>query len=91
LRNQPERRENVLSLQWLEENAADVQGPGSFALARLCLESYGRRWPNNAPEFLGFHQKNEFLKNIVVTAWSCLAFGAKRRFLATRLPSVRTS
>lgn len=87
LRNQPERRENVLSLEWLEKNAADIQGPGSFALARLCLGAYNRRWPNNAPEFLRFHQKNEFLRNIVVTAWSCLALGTKRRFLSARLPS----
>jgi hypothetical protein len=91
LRNQPEQRENILSLEWLEKNVANIQGPGSFALARLCLEAYGRRWPSDAPEFGSFYEKNEFLRNIQVAAWSCLALGAKRRFLAAAWPSGATS
>ena len=91
LRNQPERRENVLSLEWLEKSVPNIQGPGSFALARLCLEAYGRRWPNNAPEFRSFHQKNEFLENIQVAAWICLALCGKSPFLAVGLPPERTS
>ncbi len=91
LRNQPERRENVLSLEWLEKNVANIQGPGSFALARLCLESYGRKWPDDAPGLRSFHQKNEFLNNIQVAAWSCLALSAKRPFLPVGLPSGKTS
>jgi hypothetical protein len=91
LRNQPERPENALSLEWLEKSVANIQGPASFALARLCLEAYGRRWPNNAPEFRSFHKKNEFLDNIQVAAWTCLALCRKRRFLPTGLPPGRTS
>jgi hypothetical protein len=91
LRNQPERRENVLSLEWLEKNVANIQGPGSFALARLCLESYSRKWPDDAPGLRSFHQKNEFLNNIQVAAWSCLALSAKRPFLPVGLPSGKTS
>ncbi len=91
LRNQPDQPENILSLEWLEKNVANIQGPGSFALARLCLEAYGRRWPSDAPEFGSFYEKNEFLRNIQVAAWSCLALGAKRRFLAAGWPSAVTS
>src|SRR5258708_4398311 len=91
LRNQPERRENVLSLEWLEKNVANIQGPGAFALARLCLESYSRKWPDDAPGLRSFHQKNEFLNNIQVAALSCLALSAKRPFLPVGLPSGKTS
>jgi hypothetical protein len=91
LRNQPERRENVLSLEWLERSVANIQGPGSFALARMCLEAYGRRWPNNAPEFHSLHQRNEFLENIQVVAWTSLALSGKRHFLPVGLPPERTS
>ena len=91
LRNQPERRENVLSLEWLERSVANIQGPGSFALARMCLEAYGRRWPKNAPEFRNLHQRNEFLENIQVVAWTCLALSGKRHFLPVGLPPERTS
>lgn len=91
LRNQPERSENVLSLNWLEMNVPNVHGSGSLALARVCLEAYGRQWPNSAPEFRSFYQKTEFLKNIQVVAWYCLALGSKRRFLSARLPSAGAS
>jgi hypothetical protein len=91
LRNQPDQPENILSLEWLEKNVANIRGPGSFALARLCLEAYGRKWPSDAPEFGSFHEKNEFLRNIQVTAWSCLSLGAKRRFLPVGWPFGGTS
>jgi hypothetical protein len=87
LRNEPERRENVLSLEWLEENVAAIQGLGSFALARMCLRAYGRKWPDNAPDFGDFHKREERLTNVQVTAWSCLALGAKRVFLSVGSPS----
>lgn len=91
LRNQPERSENVLSLDWLEKNVPNIYGSGSLALARLCLEAYGRQWPNNAPEFGRFHERNGFLENVQVVAWSCLALSPRRRFLPVGLPSGKTS
>ena len=91
LRNQPERSENVLSLDWLEKTVPNIYGSGSLALARLCLEAYGRQWPNNAAEFGRFHERNGFLENIQVVAWSCLALCPTRRFLPVGLPSGKTS
>ena len=91
LRNQPQRSENILSLDWLEKNVANMHGPGSFALARLCLEACGRKWPSDAPDLGDFHQKNEFLRNVQIAAWISLAWGTKRHFLATQLSSTETS
>jgi hypothetical protein len=87
LRNQAQRSENVLSLNWLEKNVANTHGPGSLALARLCLEAYGRQWPSHAAEVGEFYAKNEFLKDIQVAAWCSLAFGMKSHFLPTQLLS----
>jgi hypothetical protein len=87
LRHQPARRENLLGLEWLERNVAKVQGLGSLALARLCLKAYGRSWPNNAPVLVSVHNEKEFLTNIQVAAWCCLALGVKRGFLSVESTS----
>ena len=81
LRAYPRRSENVLSLDWLERNIANIQGAGSLALARICLESYGRTWPIGAPKTQDLHEKNEFLHSVQVTAWTCLALSARRHWL----------
>lgn len=81
LREHPQRAENVMSLDWLENTIANMHGAGSLALARICLETYGRVWPSGAPELHDFHQKNEFLQSIQVTAWTCLALSARRHWL----------
>ena len=81
LREHPERPENVISLAWLENSVATIYGPGSLALARICLETYGRSWPAGAPTLPDFYRKNEFLENIQVAAWACLALGARRHWL----------
>ena len=75
LRDEPERTENVLSLDWLEKNLESIQGPGSLALAQICIETYGRKWPRSAPSTPRCLPKNEFLQNIPVIAWTCLASG----------------
>jgi hypothetical protein len=81
LRAYPQRSENVLSLDWLERNIANIQGPGSLALARTCLQACGRTWPNEAPKLHDFHGRNGFLQSIQVTAWACLASSTRRRWL----------
>ncbi len=88
LRKHPDRSENLLSLEWLERNLSSFHGPGSLALARICLESYGRIWPANAPELSDVYLKNEFLGNIQVTAWACLALGPRNTWLS---PAPRTT
>jgi hypothetical protein len=73
LRAYPKRDENVSSLQWLERSLPSIQGAGSLALARMCLAAHGRRWPADAPTFSELHARGEFLDNVEVVAWTCLA------------------
>jgi hypothetical protein len=81
LRKYANRSENFLSLEWLEKNLPITHGPGSLALARICLESYGRTWPANVPDLSDVYRKNEFLGNIQVTAWACLALCSRTIWL----------
>jgi len=73
LRYEPEKWENIASLDWLEKNLPNIQGLGSLAAARLCLEAYGKQWPDGAPEFSSLHESTGFLLSIPVAAWCCLA------------------
>jgi hypothetical protein len=82
LRDHPERSENVMSLAWLEKSVGSIHGAGSLALARICLETYGRIWPADTPKLHDFHQKNEFLQSVQVVAWACLALNPQRHWLA---------
>lgn len=82
LRGESERTENVLSLDWLEKNLESIQGPGSLALARICIEAYGHKWPASAPRLRDVYGKNEFLHNIPVIAWACLASATGKHWLA---------
>jgi hypothetical protein len=81
LRNNSTRRENTESLDWLERNVADIQSAGSLALARICLETHGRTWPTTAPTPSELFEKNRFLDNVQVVAWSCLALSPRLRWL----------
>jgi hypothetical protein len=84
LRSEPERREKVQSLDWLEKNAADSAGPGSAALAKICLESFQRRLPAGTPSITQLYGNNEFLLSVPVAAWTLLSVGNRRGFLRTR-------
>ena len=61
------------SLSWLQSEVERIQGPGSLALARVCLEVYGCDWPEGGTRMRDFYGANEFLRNIPVVAWVCLA------------------
>ena len=89
LLHRPERPENAMSLDWLEHSIAEIHGAGSLALARICLEAYGRKWPAGAPELLDLYGKNKFLQNTHVMAWTCLALNPNRKrskAVLSRLP-----
>jgi Prenyltransferase and squalene oxidase repeat len=73
LRDTPQRTENTQSLSWLQSEVERIQGPGSLALARICLEVYGCDRPERGAQLRDFYAKNEFLQNIPVVAWVCLA------------------
>ena len=81
LRDEPNRRENVMSLEWLEKNVSGMLGAGSLALGKICLETFGKRWPANAPDLKQLYARNEFLGNVPVMAWTCLALNARSVWL----------
>jgi hypothetical protein len=78
LRDEANRPEHRMSLAWLEKIVSEVLGAGSLALARICLETYGRRWPTNAPDVRDLYPRNEFLESVSVMAWTCLALSPRR-------------
>jgi Prenyltransferase and squalene oxidase repeat len=81
LRHSPTRPENVMSLGWLERSIANIGSAGSLALARICMEAYGRKWPAIAPALPDLYERNQFLESVPVAAWSCLALGRRSRWL----------
>ncbi len=81
LRRNLQRPENVMSLEWLERNLPDGQGPGSLALAQICLEAYGRKWPAGAHRPEDLYSNNEFFGSIITVAWVCLAAIPQRNWL----------
>ncbi|MGA2992240.1 MAG: hypothetical protein ABSD88_17360 [Candidatus Korobacteraceae bacterium] len=81
LRRHAQRAENRLSLDWLENSLPEVRGPGSLALAQLCLQAYGRPWPAAAPRPQDLHRKHKFLYSVPVTAWVCLAASGNWQWL----------
>ena len=83
LGDQPARHENVMSLDWLESNVANIGSAGSLALARICMETYGRRLAANGPVFSDLYERNGFLESVPVAAWTCLALGPRARWLVS--------
>jgi Squalene-hopene cyclase C-terminal domain len=70
------REESRTSLDWLERNYESISGPGSLALAHLCLRACGRPAPPLESRLGEFYSENHFLQNVVVAAWACLALGS---------------
>jgi hypothetical protein len=87
LRHHPARRENTESVDWLERNVTNIQSPASLAWAKIGIETYGRKWPATAPTLADLSEKNGFLQNVQVVAWSCLAMSARSRWLSAGRPN----
>ena len=83
LRGHGERRENVESLAWMEGNFEKIQGPGSYALARVCLAACGRTGRADAGGMSDRHAKNESLRSVQVAAWMILAATEPRKWLVS--------
>ena len=81
LRDHPEEAENAASLAWLQNTLPAISGPASLALAQVCLKTYRREWPPEAPQLHDFFSRNEFLGSVQVAAWACLALGSARNWL----------
>jgi hypothetical protein len=86
LRDDPNRAEFAISLDWLAKNIDDARGAGSLALARICLEICGRKWPTKAAALANFYRRNEFLQSVPVAAWSCLASCTQYDWLTGGIP-----
>jgi hypothetical protein len=77
LRNQQGRPEVEASLAWLEKNLLNIRSGASLALARICLETFGRTVSIGEQDIRTAFGRNEFLENVSVTAWACLACNAR--------------
>lgn len=76
LNRQSNNNEFQQSLDWLESTCPRLRGPGSLALAHLCLTVCGR--PSPQPEMEVLYRTNQFLGNTVVLAWAAMALGPVR-------------
>ena len=68
-----QRAEIQMSLDWLENAYAAIQGPASLALAHRCLAAYGRPIPPLAPALGKLYAQNRFFENVLTHAWIILA------------------
>lgn len=84
LRDDPNRRENLMSLEWLENNLSRIMSARSLALAKLCWDAYGRTWPAHVATFQDLYAKNEFLDSVPAMAWTCLALSSNHNWLKAR-------
>jgi hypothetical protein len=82
LREQAERVENQLSLEWLEGAYGTIHGAASLALAHRCLAAYGRRVSPLAPALGKLYPQNRFLENALTHAWILLALIEERSMAA---------
>lgn len=82
LQDNRDRSENCQSLDWLERAYSQIQGPGSLALAHLCLKVYGRSVPALAPSLAVLNSNNQFLGHTLVAAWAAIALSGRPRWLA---------
>lgn len=78
LRDQCNREEIQISLEWLARAYPGIQGPGSLALAHRCLKAYGRDVSPLEPLMRSRYEVNQFLMNVVVVAWVILALNVSR-------------
>jgi len=76
-----DRPENLRSLDWLGQSYSQIQGPGSRALAHLCLEFYDRPVPALAPALAALNANNQFLDHTLAAAWAVIALSGRPRWL----------
>jgi len=81
LRHQSDRRENQKSLDWLEQAYGQAAGPGSLAVAHLCLRACGRAVQPLETVLQQFYGTNRFLGNSLVLAQAAVALGPIPKWL----------
>jgi hypothetical protein len=73
LRRESQSEQKSQSLRWLSSALSNVSGAGSLALAKICLEAYGVACGTSTPNLRELYRRNQFLGNVQVMAWTCLA------------------
>jgi hypothetical protein len=68
-------------LAWLERTYSEAQGPGSLALAHLCLKAFGRSTSSIDSRLSEIYGHNRFLGQVPVLAWALLAVQPVPRWL----------
>jgi hypothetical protein len=81
LQDRRDRQENRQSLNWLERTYPQIRGPGSLALAHLCLESHGRVVPALEPSLAALNSNNQLLGNVLVAAWAAISLRGRSGWL----------
>jgi Squalene-hopene cyclase C-terminal domain len=86
LRDEPNRQEITMSLEWLEKNLSQIKSARSLALSKICWEVYGRNWPPHVPTLRELYGKNEFFGSISAMAWAGLALSPRQHWLRIATP-----
>jgi len=81
LQDHRERTENQRSLDWLAHEYEQIRGPGSLALAHICLEVHGRPTPPLEPALERLYLTNEFFHHVPVVAWAGVALSPAQPWL----------
>jgi len=85
LQDSRNRWENCRSLEWLGQAYPRIQGPGSLAVAHLCLEIYGRSVSALEPSLSMLNSNNQFLGHTLAAAWAAIALSGPPRWLAQEI------
>jgi hypothetical protein len=82
LRDDAERAEIQMSLDWLQGAYEGIHGPASLALAHRCLAVYGRRVSPLVPLLGELYPRNRFFEDVLTNAWIILALNEERNMAA---------
>lgn len=81
LRENADRPENRMSLEWLENIQGTIQSPESMALAHMALGLYGRQDASLAERLRNFHESDSIPWSVEAIVWTALAFSETSRWL----------
>jgi hypothetical protein len=78
LRSVPEKPGRAMSLVWLQKEFANVQTPGSLAVAKMTLENYGMELPKAKLSLEDLSAEKIAEEGTHILAWVCMALDSAR-------------
>ena len=78
LRDAPENSQRALALDWLRKEFSNIKSPGSLAMARITLESYGIAPAESRRSLLDWPASDLLEQGTHVAAWVTLALNPSR-------------